>query len=116
MLCAGQTFELVWHFYRITQRIIFPYFYRGETKFVSGSKFFFDFEFCWDNSEKHKFWPKNGIPGPGILLLRKPKFWRWATLRLDRGNYQEIIESLQADKSRDSNVQQICVSPQEELG
>ena len=49
-------------------------------------------------------------------VIEKPKFWRWTTLRLDGGNYQEIIESLQADKSRDSNVQQICVSLQEELG
>jgi len=49
-------------------------------------------------------------------VIEKPKFWRWTTLRLDRGNYREIIQSLQNenDQSRVSNVQKICVSLQEE--
>ena len=49
-------------------------------------------------------------------VIEKPKFWRWATLRLDRGNYREIIQSLQNedDQSRASNVQKIRISLQEE--
>ena len=43
-------------------------------------------------------------------VIEKPKFWRWATLRLDRENYQDIIESLQIHQSRVSNVQQILIS------
>ena len=47
-------------------------------------------------------------------LIEKPKFWRWATLRLDSENYQEIMRSLQTGQSRVNNVQQIRVCLQEE--
>ena len=44
----------------------------------------------------------------------KPNFWRWATLRLDRENYQEIMQSLQTDQSRANNIKKIRVYLQEE--
>ena len=47
-------------------------------------------------------------------LIEKPKFWSWATLKLDSGNYQEIIQSLQIHQSRVNNVQKIIISIQEE--
>ena len=47
-------------------------------------------------------------------LIEKPKYWRWATLRLDRWNYQEIIQSLQTGQTRVNNLQQIRVYLEEE--
>ena len=47
-------------------------------------------------------------------LIERPKFWRWASLRLDRENYQEIIQSLQTGQTRVNNVQQILISLLEE--
>ena len=47
-------------------------------------------------------------------LIEKPKFWKWATLRLDSANYQEIILSLQTGQTRVNNLQQIRVYLEEE--
>ena len=47
-------------------------------------------------------------------LIERPKFWKWASLRLDRENYQEIIQSLQTGQTRVNNVQQILIYLHEE--
>ena len=39
-------------------------------------------------------------------VIDKPKFWRWATLRLDRGNYQEVLRSLCRGIDVDKNASQ----------
>ena len=46
-------------------------------------------------------------------VIEKPKFWRWAIFRLNSGNYQEIIQSLQTGQTRVNNIQQIRVCLQE---
>ena len=47
-------------------------------------------------------------------VIERPKYWVWASVRLDSGNFQEIIQSLQTDQTRVKNVQQIRVTLQEE--
>ena len=42
-------------------------------------------------------------------VIERPKFWRWTSLRLDRENYQEIIQSLQTGQTRVNNVQQFLL-------
>ena len=43
-------------------------------------------------------------------VIEKPKFWSWATLRLDSGNYPEVLQSLQSDQSRFRKMEKIRVS------